>query len=175
MLMKTLLTLIADARSIYISVASLALTAVAITLLLQYGFGLEPCPLCILQRITLFAVGGVALLGLLCAERPKLGGAVFVLLGATSIFGLMVSMRHIYIQAVPSSTAASCGPSVGYLMDTLPAWAVLVEVLGGTGECSDVSPVLGIPVPIWSLMVFTLVLMVISAHQIHRYRRHRNY
>ncbi|HEY5808121.1 MAG TPA: disulfide bond formation protein B, partial [Povalibacter sp.] len=86
----------------------------------QYGLGLDPCPLCILQRIAVITVGVLFLIAAL--HNPGRTGArgYAVLLLLAIVAGALVSSRHIWIQAQPAGTVAACGASLDYLLDIMP-------------------------------------------------------
>jgi disulfide bond formation protein DsbB len=104
---------------------------------LQYGLGLEPCPLCMFQRVALIAVGLVFLAAAIHSpSRP--GAAVYALL--TLIFagaGAAFAGRQIWLQALPKNEVPVCGMGLHYMMDTLPFTQVIVKVLEGSGECAE--------------------------------------
>jgi disulfide bond formation protein DsbB len=119
----------------------------------QYGLGLEPCPLCILQRIAVIGMGLLFLLALL--HDPRRGGARIygVLLGLLAASGIAVAARHLWIQAQPPGSVADCGASLDYMLDVLPPGEVLMKVLKGSGECSKLDwSFLGLSMPAWVLI-----------------------
>src|SRR5687767_9943400 len=77
----------------------------------EHQLGLEPCPLCIFQRIGIIALGIALLLAAgLSLARARLAGFVAVLLvvlAAGSAAG--VAGRHVYIQSQPPGTVPACG------------------------------------------------------------------
>mgnify|MGYP006420718847 CR=1 FL=1 len=130
---------------------------------MQYIGGMEPCPLCITQRLIIMMVGILALCTLGLAEREVAKATGALVTSLIALAGLGVSMRHLWIQSDFGQTAQSCGPGMGSLIDTLPAWKVIVELLGGTGDCANVSPVFGLPIPLWSAMVFIAVITLLQS------------
>jgi len=123
----------------------------------QYVWAMIPCPLCIFQRIGFMAMGLFFLLGAIHAPR---GGTRWiytggVLLGAA--WGIAVAGRHLWIQSLPPDQVPSCGGDLGYLMGTFPFAKVLKLVFTGSGECAKVEPILGLPMPAWSLLWFVVL------------------
>ena len=115
---------------------------------------LSPCPLCIFQRIAFVVMGVFFLLGALHAPR---GGTRWlytggVLLGA--LFGISVAGRHLWIQSLPADQIPSCGPPLDYMFSAFPLSHVLRLVFTGSGECAKVEPILGLPMPAWTLLWF---------------------
>jgi disulfide bond formation protein DsbB len=128
-----------------------ALTAYA--LYSQFHQGLEPCPLCIFQRI------GIALTGLLfllaALHHPRGAGrtvyALLIALGALATAA--VAARHVYVQHLPPGSLPSCGAPLSMLLKFTPLWQVIKKVLTGSGECGAVNwRFLGLAMPTWVLL-----------------------
>src|SRR5690349_24329899 len=83
----------------------------------QHALGLEPCPLCIFQRVAVISVGVLFLIAAL--HNPgRTGARIYgVLLVIAALAGVLISSRHIWIQAQPPGTVAACGASLDYLME----------------------------------------------------------
>lgn len=118
----------------------------------QYALGLEPCPLCILQRIAVLATG-LAFLGAALHRAGRAGSVAWALLiGLCAALGAAVAARHVWIIAQPPGSVAECGASLDYMLDVLPLREVLQTVLTGSGECAKVSwRFLGLSMPAWVL------------------------
>jgi disulfide bond formation protein DsbB len=119
----------------------------------QYVMHLEPCPLCIFQRVGIFAVGVV--FAIAAVHDPAGWGRRVVagLLGAASIATAGVAVRHLYIQSLPPGTVAACGASLDFMLKVFPLTDVLVKVLTGSGECAKVEwRFLGLAMPAWVLI-----------------------
>ena len=134
----------------------------------QYGLGLEPCPLCVFQRIAVIACGVV--FALAAIHNPRRGGAIaYSVLGFfLAAAGAAVAARHVWLQSLPPSEVPACGPGLNYMIETLPFGEMLSKVLLGSGECatSDWS-VLNLSMPGWTL-VFFVAMMVASLALIDR-------
>ena len=127
----------------------------------QYVLQMDPCPLCILQRVVFMALGVVFLLGGLHAPR---GGGRWVYVGLLvliALVGIGIATRHLWIQSLPPGQVPSCGAPLGYLLETRAGngglVGVLLKVLSGSGECAAVQPILGLSMPWWSLIWFVLL------------------
>jgi protein dithiol:quinone oxidoreductase len=119
----------------------------------QYDLNLDPCPLCIFQRI------GVILLGLAflaaAAHHPRGGGrylyAVLIALFALLTAGL--AARHLYVQSLPPGSLPSCGAPLALMLRFSPLLQVIRTVLTGSGECGEVNwRFLGLAMPAWVLL-----------------------
>jgi disulfide bond formation protein DsbB len=123
----------------------------------EYQLGMTPCPLCIFQRIAFVIMGLFFLLGALHAPRGN-GRWVYtglVLAGAAG--GAATASRHLWLQTLPPDQVPSCGPGLGYMLDAFPFAKMLKLVFTGSGECAKVEPILGLPMPAWSLLWFVLL------------------
>lgn len=139
-----------------------SVVGMAYALYLQHILNLEPCPLCIFQRVGLMVMGLFSLL--LAIIHPKKRWAQLVL-WAGSLIGILwsagVAARHVWLTYLPADEVPSCGPGLNYWMDTLPIMQVFQEVLSGSGECAVVDWTLfGLSIPEQSLIFFVLLILV---------------
>ena len=119
----------------------------AYALYAQHVLGLEPCPLCIFQRVAVISVGVLFLIAALHDRGARIYG---VLLIVAILAGIAVSARHIWIQAQPPGTVAACGADLNYLLEIMPVTEVVTKVLTGSGECGKVDwRFLGLSMPWW--------------------------
>lgn len=151
--------LIASRRGASVLLALTCFALVGFALYLQHYQGLDPCPLCIFQRVGMIALGSALLITLGLPDRITLLrrlGAVLVLLSAAATGG--VSIRHLYIQHLPDGLVPTCGASLDYMLDAFPLADVLRKVLTGSGECHKVDwTLLGMAMPTWVLITVTVI------------------
>lgn len=129
--------------------------AMAFALWLQHYQHLEPCPLCVFQRVAMIATGAVALVAFL---HGPVGAGRRVYAGLTLLAvagGVAVAGRHVWLQHLPPEDVPACGPGLDYWMDTFPLHQVMAKVFQGSGECAVVDwTFLGIALPAWTLIAF---------------------
>ncbi len=128
---------------------------IAFAYYLQFGQGVEPCPLCIIQRLLVAATGLVFLVAAI--HHPGRAGArVYgVLTMLVAGVGAAVAGRHVWIQHVPEDKRPSCGPGLDYLVSTFGPFGGLQRILRGSGECGKVDwTLLGLSIPEWTLACF---------------------
>lgn len=134
----------------------------------EYELGMEPCPLCIFQRIGFMFMAIFFLVGAIHA--PRAGGRWFysglVLVGA--LFGIAVAGRHLWIQSLPPDQLPSCGPNLAYMFDAFPFAKALKLVFTGSGECAKVQPILGLPMPFWTLVWYIALALWAIRATLHR-------
>jgi len=129
---------------------------------LQYGLELDPCPLCIFQRVCVIVVGVIFLIAAIHnPERP--GAALYALLTLlVAGAGAGLAGRQIWLQALPKDQVPACGMGLSYMMESMPWLDVFTRVLKGTGECAEKAWVfLGLSIAGWTFVFF--VGMIVAA------------
>jgi disulfide bond formation protein DsbB len=119
----------------------------------QYVMHLEPCPLCIFQRIGIFGLGVMFLIAAI-HEPAAFGRRVYaVLLSLLALATIGIALRHLYIQSLPPDAVPACGASLDFMLKVFSLSEVLVKVLTGSGECAKVTwEFLGLAMPAWVLI-----------------------
>jgi disulfide bond formation protein DsbB len=118
----------------------------------QFAMHLEPCPLCIFQRIGVFALGVVFLIAAL-HDPNAFGRRMYaLLLSLAALATIALALRHLYIQNLPPGSVPACGASLDFMLKVFSLSEVLVKVLTGSGECAKVTwEFLGLAMPAWVL------------------------
>lgn len=131
----------------------------AYAIFLQLEMGLEPCPLCIFQRLAFAALGLLFLIGGLHAPANRPGRVTYGVLAAiAALVGLGIAARHVHVQLLPPDMGATCGPPLSFLSETMGPLEVFRTVLTGTGNCGTIDwTFLGLTMPMWSLACFVLL------------------
>ena len=126
-------------------------------LVLQRVMHLEPCPLCILQRIAFIAIGATALAAAIHNPRRR-GWAVYGgLLAFLSALGGGVAAWQVYLQHLPPGQAPECGPGLDYMLEAMPLTKILPLIFKGSGECAEVTwTFLELSIAQWALGWFVL-------------------
>ncbi len=130
----------------------------AYAVFVQVDLGIEPCPLCIFQRIAFIAMGIFFLVGAL--HNPGVNGrrvyALLVLLGACA--GVGIAAYHLWVQHLPPDPFAGCTPGWNYMIENFPLSKVLKMAFTGHAECSEVNwTFLGLAMPFWTLVCYVLL------------------
>src|SRR5712671_6124953 len=100
---------------------------------LQYARGLEPCPLCHVQRGFFYAVMAVFLVG---------------------------AARQVWLQHLPADKVPQCGPDLFFMLENFPLGTTLQKLIQGTGECAQVDwTFLGMSIAEWSLVWFVVLAL----------------
>ncbi len=125
----------------------------AYALFAQYQQGVDPCPLCIFQRIGIAALGTVFLVAALHHPRGWGTRVYAVLLAVCAAATIGVAADHIHVQHAPEGSIPSCGAPLSVLMRFTPPLTLIRKVLSGSGECHVVNwTFLGLSMPTWVLL-----------------------
>lgn len=141
-----------------------SITLLASAYYFQFALEMEPCPLCIMQRIATMMVALGCIAGYYLSERPRplLLASIWTLL--SSFFGIYLSNHHNWLQSLPADQVPSCGPSLEYMLDAFPIMEIVTVLLRGNGNCAEVSwSFLGLSMPAW-LMIFFIGFAIASAY-----------
>ncbi len=133
---------------------------IALAFFMQYVMELEPCPLCIVQRVVVMALAAIFFIGFL-HNPSRWGRRIYgLLLTLVSATGLLVAGRHTWLQHMPKDKVPECGPGLEFWMNNLPASEVVQKVFQGSGECAEVAyRFIGLSIAEWSLVAFVLFLI----------------
>ena len=127
---------------------------------LQFYLGVNPCPLCILQRITLGILGVLFFIGIIIS-RYRFGQITVGLFSVLfSVLGIVLSGRQVWLQLSPASAGANCEVSLQYMLQALPVLQVLQKILAGGAECSQIGwQFMHLSLAQWSLIAFVIFLL----------------
>lgn len=128
---------------------------------LEHTKGLEPCPMCITQRVLFIAVGTVALLATLHGSKGRVARIAYgVLMAVLAATGAGVAARQSWIQHYPPPMD-ECGADFYYLIDTTPLARIVPEIFSGTGECTMRQWVfLGLSIAEWAFVCFVAITVL---------------
>jgi len=126
---------------------------------LQHVVGLEPCPMCIVQRYALLLVAVAAAMTAVLRGRSSLTGGL-VVVGVLAGFGAFVAARQSFLQWYPPEVL-SCGRDLYGMIESFPLKRVLPMVFKGSGDCSAVDwTFLGLTIANWSFLSFATILVL---------------
>jgi disulfide bond formation protein DsbB len=154
----------------------LALVAVACVAMLAFGLylqhvvGLEPCPMCIVQRYALVLVALVTGITAFTDRKGLLmtGSLVTLLLAG---FGAFVAARQSFLQWFPPEEA-SCGRDFYGMIETFPLKRAIPMIFKGSGDCSKIDwTFLGLSIANWSFLCFAAIALVMLALLVLRTRK----
>ncbi len=146
-------------RRLFALICAACLAMLAFGLYLQHVVGLEPCPMCIVQRYALVAVALVAGITALASKKSLLmaGSVLLVLLSG---FGAFVAARQSFLQWYPPEIA-SCGRDFYGMIETFPLQRAIPMIFKGSGDCSKIDwTFLSLSIANWSFISFALIALI---------------
>ena len=146
-------------RRLLAFVCAACIGMLAFGLYLQHVVGLEPCPMCIVQRYALILVAVVAGITALTARGRLLiagSGTMFVLSG----LGAFVAARQSFLQWYPPQEA-SCGRDLYGMIETFPLKRAIPMIFKGSGDCTKIDwTFLGLSIANWSFLCFVGIALL---------------
>ncbi len=144
-----------------LSSADYALAAIALCGVLLFGaeimehrFAMDPCPMCLMQRLWIFVAALAAYAGL--AHNPRWG--IYPLLTiVAALVGGAVSTRQLWLQS--GSSVGGCGAPAGYMIDNAPWRETLSAMFFGDGSCTP-TYFLGVDLALWALLGFAALIIL---------------
>jgi disulfide bond formation protein DsbB len=146
-------------RRVMGALALVCASMLAFGMYLQHVVGLEPCPMCIVQRYADVAVLIFAILAAAVSKRAVLLGASVLLLLSAG-FGAFVAARQSWLQWYPPEVV-SCGRDFYGMIENFPLQRALPMIFKGSGDCSKVDwTLLGGSIANWSFVWFCFAALV---------------
>lgn len=128
------------------------------SLTLQYALGLEPCPLCVMQRFTVLLL---AICFSIWLWRTYRHGALWQKVPAAcaavlTMCGLYFSLRQLWLQSLPPELVPACMPSLSIMLDFLPWQTIAKTLILGAGDCAEQGFLIaGLSLAAWSSLYFS--------------------
>lgn len=128
----------------------------------QYVLGMNPCVLCILQRLCVLAVGLLAIVTAFSSQSSKFVRSLSALLiAAPAVYGAGVAAYQIWLQSLPPGTAPSCGAPWTFRLRDWPLFDWFEPIVRGFGNCAEPDYLFGVTLPIWSILYFSFVVLLL--------------
>ena len=142
-------------KSGYIIGGIACFATVALALVIQTKYNLEPCPLCITQRMFFMGLGVLFLIGAFVKPASILQKIFTLLKVATALGGAGWAIRHWYLQAHKGEIIADCGVGFDYMFENFPLKKMFTLIFKGTGDCAAIDwTFLGLTLPQLALITF---------------------
>ena len=122
---------------------------------LQKTLDPEACPLCLIDRGIVIAIGSMFLLALIFNPQ-RLGQRIFSFIALLfSGLGIAVCLRHLWLQSLPKDQVPECSPGLQYMLETFPIGETLRTLFNSAGECAEIKwTFMGLSIPGQTLLVF---------------------
>lgn len=125
---------------------------------IEHAVKLEPCALCIFQRIIFALLGLLFLIGSLIKLQQPIRRYYHLFTAVVALGGAYLAGKQIWLTHLPPEKVPTCGASLKALFNILPAHKAIFVALQGSGSCAKVTwRFLGFSIPSWSLLFFVLL------------------
>ena len=142
-------------RMIFSIIFTVCIGLLGFGLYLEHSVGLEPCPLCIFQRVAYIVIALFALIAVIHNPRKLFDRIYTGLILITSLCGAGIAGRQVWLQHLPEDKIPECGPGLEYMLDAFPLTDALRMILSGSGECAEVQwTFLSFSIAEWSILCF---------------------
>ena len=126
----------------------------------QYVLKMNPCVMCIQQRLALVATMLLALVCIALPHRKLIGRTLAaVLISAPAAFGAWVAAKQIHLQSLPPAEQPDCGAPWSFRLRGWPLFDWYEPIIRGYGQCGTVEYFLSVPFPWWSLLACAFILL----------------
>ena len=138
----------------------LAFILVVVAVAIQTQFNLEPCPLCVSQRIVFIVIGFLFFLFSFLKPNQLIKFIHISSLLTTNIVGIVFAIRHIMIQSKWIIVPAECGIDLDYMFENFPLTEAFSLLFKGTGDCSEIDWLfLGLTLPQLALIAYIMFVI----------------
>jgi disulfide bond formation protein DsbB len=162
--------MIPSIRTLNLCLFLVATSMILVALYMQYQMDLNPCYLCIVQRVFVILTGLIALLAFAHNPASKGQKRYAAATSLSALAGAGFSIRQLWLQSLPEEKVPACGPPADYLFDALPIAEALPMLLSGDGNCAEVQwTFLSLSIPAWTLLAFA-AMALLGGYQLLRKR-----
>ena len=138
----------------------LAFILVVVAVAIQTQFNLEPCPLCVSQRIVFIVIGFLFFLFSFLKPNQLIKFIHVLTLLTANIVGIVFAIRHIMIQSKWITVPADCGIDLDYMFQNFPLTEAFSLLFKGTGDCSEIDWLfLGLTLPQLALIAYIMFVI----------------
>ncbi len=149
-------------RTIYFVIAILATMSLAYAFYAEFYQHIEPCPLCIAQRVIIGVIGILAFVYAIHNPQNFINKIYGIILIALSAFGIKTAAHHQWLMSLPpEQQPLSCGMPLEVLFKKVPFNNFLDTVLKGDAECGKVTwLIFGITPPIAVITLCSSIILL---------------
>lgn len=157
----------------FAAVFAICAGVIGVGLWLQQAKGIEPCPMCVMQRYAFVLAGFVALIGALHGPTGWGRRIYAMLILLTAIGGASVAVRQSWLQHNPPKVA-ECGADLDFMLDSFPLTDALPMIFRGAGDCSKVDwTFVGLSIAELALVWFVVIGLLAASQWFARPSRRR--
>jgi len=136
----------------------------------EYVKNLEPCPLCMMQRLCVMLLLMFGMMSLFCGIS-KCGRVTSILQMMIALTGVFFAARQLWLQSLPADQTPACLPGLDVLINYFPWQEVFRALFWGSGECAEITGYwLGLSMPGWAALYFGFMFLA-NAYDYYRLRQ----
>ena len=161
-------------KALFVYGLFLVLGGMAFALYLQFFQGLQPCSLCVFQRLAYIVYGLIALLAII--QNPESwGGRIYAFLQLpVAILGMAIALRQVWLQSLPTDQVPACGPGINFLLQEFPISKVVQVVWAGSSDCAIVTwRFWTLSMATWSAILFGVLFLLSLFTMLKQYNGHK--
>ncbi|MDT8429050.1 MAG: disulfide bond formation protein B [Pseudomonadales bacterium] len=167
-MLEKIIALMPNSRLLNLLIFAATVVIIALVLYMEHVMFLQPCGLCISQRVFVILAGLFCLAAAIHNPAPPVQRRYAWLAAAMCVIGSYFALRQIWLQHLPADQVPACGPGFTYMLENFPLFDTLNFLLKGDGNCAEVHEVfLGLAIPELSLIGF-VVLFALCVFQARR-------
>ncbi len=156
-------------RLFYLGIVVICASLLGFGYYLQFVQGLQPCPLCIFQRIAYIAIMVIALIASIHGPSGLWLKVYSSLILVGAIVGGIIAGRQVWLQHLPPDQVPACGPGLDFMLEVFPLTETLRMVFTGSGECAEIQwTFLGFSIADWSLFWFSVFAITAILHLLNK-------
>lgn len=149
-------------RSALHTIFGLSFMGTIFSLLTQYAFKMNPCVMCIQQRISLLFIALLSIPCLFLSLSKSINRSLSaIILSIPTAFGGFIAAKQIWLQSLPISQQPDCGAPWTFRLRGTPLFDWYEPLIRGTGVCGEVHRIFGITLPVWSLLFFITIWLIL--------------
>lgn len=153
-----------SSRNIITVIITLIILSLGYAFYAEFCRQIEPCPLCVVERIILLAITIPASIFFLHNPRHKIFKWIYsTIIIIIAGFGIKVAAHHVWLTNLPlDRQPLSCGMPIDVMYQNLPLSSFLHKILAGDAECARVNwHILGVNAPLAVLLLYSVIILLI--------------
>jgi len=160
-------------RAVFAALSLACIGMLSFGLYLQHVVGLNPCPMCIVQRYCVVLILLVSALSAAFGKKASVQVTGLVLVILLAIGGAFVAARQSWLQWYPPEIA-QCGRDFYGMIETFPLQRVIPMIFRGSGDCTKIDwTFLGGSLANWVFVTLTGVALLCLALLVARFKARR--
>lgn len=167
-MLERIIALMPNTRLLNLLIFAATVIIIGLVLYMEHVMLLQPCGLCITQRVFVILTGLFCLAAAIHNPEPRIQRRYAWGAAAMCVIGSYFALRQIWLQHLPEDQVPACGPGFSYMLENFPLLDTLSFLLKGDGNCAEVHEVfLGLAIPELALMGF-VALFALCVFQARR-------